>query len=68
MRTITATEAGRHFYRVLSYVGDGENVLVTFRGKPVARTDPPPPRSARDHELTKPNPTQDLSHGARRRL
>jgi prevent-host-death family protein len=40
MKTITAAEANRQFSSVLRSVAQGETVLVTSRGKPVATIAP----------------------------
>ena len=44
MKTVTATEANRHFSAVLRKVAQGERVLVTSRGKPVATIEPVRPQ------------------------
>ena len=48
MKTVTAAEANRQFSAVLRQVAQGERVLVTSRGKPVATIEPvrPPSRTA----------------------
>jgi prevent-host-death family protein len=40
MKTITAAEANRQFSSVLRTVAQGETVLITSRGKPVATIAP----------------------------
>lgn len=40
MKTVTAAEANRQFSAVLRDVAQGESVLVTSRGKPVATIAP----------------------------
>jgi prevent-host-death family protein len=40
MKTLTAAEANRQFSAVLRRVAEGETVLVTSRGKPVATIAP----------------------------
>lgn len=40
MRTIQASEAKTHFLRLLDEVERGESVVITRRGKPVARVSP----------------------------
>ena len=40
MRTISAREANQGFSKLLQSVADGEEVLITRRGKPVARLAP----------------------------
>ncbi len=46
MKTVTAAEANRQFSAVLRDVAQGQSVLVTSRGKPVATI--APARQARD--------------------
>jgi prevent-host-death family protein len=40
MRTISAREANQAFSKLLQSVAEGEEVLITRRGKPVARLAP----------------------------
>ena len=40
MKTVTAAEANRQFSAVLRDVAQGESVMVTSRGKPVATIEP----------------------------
>lgn len=40
MKTVTAAEANRQFSAVLREVAQGERVMVTSRGKPVATIEP----------------------------
>lgn len=40
MRTISAADANRYFSKLLREVSDGETVVVTSRGRPVARMVP----------------------------
>ena len=40
MRTVTAREANQSFSKLLQAVVEGEEVLITRRGKPVARLTP----------------------------
>jgi prevent-host-death family protein len=40
MKTISAAEANRRFSRILREVREGETVVVTSRGEPVARIVP----------------------------
>lgn len=47
MKTVTAAEANRQFSAVLREVAQGQSVLVTSRGKPVATI--APARQARNH-------------------
>ncbi len=44
MKTFSAAEANRRFSAVLREVAQGERVLVTSRGKPVATIEPMRPR------------------------
>jgi prevent-host-death family protein len=44
MKTISATEAHKHFYQILDQVEQGETIIVQRRGKPIARLVPPPPK------------------------
>jgi prevent-host-death family protein len=46
MRHVTAREANQRFARLLSSVEDGEQVVITKRGKPVAVVSPYPPEQA----------------------
>lgn len=43
MKTISAADANRHFSKLLRDVTAGETVVVTSRGKPVARIEPANP-------------------------
>ena len=47
METVTAQDANRHFSALLRKVQQGQEVLVTSRGTPVARMVP----VTRDHSL-----------------
>jgi prevent-host-death family protein len=40
MRTVTAREANQSFSKLLQAVVEGEEVVITRRGKPVARLSP----------------------------
>ncbi len=40
MRTIQASEAKTHFLRILDDVERGESIIITRRGKPIARISP----------------------------
>lgn len=40
MKTVSAAEANRHFSKILREVREGETVVVTSRGEPVARIVP----------------------------
>ena len=42
MQTIQASEAKTHFLRILDEVERGSTIIVTRRGKPVARISPEP--------------------------
>lgn len=46
MKTVTASEANRQFSAVLREVAQGERVIVTSRGKPVATIEPMRARAA----------------------
>jgi prevent-host-death family protein len=48
MRTITATDANRHFSRLLREVAAGESVCIVSRGAPVAKLSPVDDESGRD--------------------
>ncbi len=37
MKTVSAREANQHFSRLLRAAADGEEVVITRRGKPVAK-------------------------------
>jgi prevent-host-death family protein len=41
MRTVSAAEANRDFSKLLRAVREGETVLITARGEPVATLAPP---------------------------
>lgn len=45
MKTVTAAEANRQFSAVLREVAQGERVLITSRGKPIATIEPLRPRA-----------------------
>lgn len=40
MQTIQASEAKTHFLRILDDVERGESIIITRRGKPIARISP----------------------------
>lgn len=46
MKTVSAADANRHFSKLLREVQGGETVLVTSRGKTVARIEPADSRVA----------------------
>jgi prevent-host-death family protein len=46
MRTVSAREANQFFSKLLQCVVDGEEVVITRRGKPVARLTPARPAVA----------------------
>jgi prevent-host-death family protein len=46
MRTVSAREANQRFSKLLQAVTEGEEVLITRRGKPVARLAPVEPAAA----------------------
>jgi prevent-host-death family protein len=46
MRTVSAREANQGFSKLLQSVVDGEEVVITRRGKPVARLAPVEPAAA----------------------
>jgi prevent-host-death family protein len=46
MRTVSAREANQGFSKLLQSVVDGEEVVITRRGKPVARLTPAEPAVA----------------------
>jgi prevent-host-death family protein len=48
MRTITATDANRHFSRLLRDVASGESILIVSRGAPVAKVSPVDAETGRD--------------------
>lgn len=47
MKTATVRELRTAFPRVESWLAEGENVLITKAGRPVAQLTPPPPASAK---------------------
>ncbi len=51
MRTISATEASRHFSHLLDAVEAGESVTVRRGGRPIARISPVPRHTGRDLRL-----------------
>jgi prevent-host-death family protein len=54
MRTISAREANQGFSKLLQAVAEGEEVLITRRGRPVARlapVEPAPSQSERQAEI-----------------
>ena len=42
-RTLTATEVKAQFFALLDDVQQGEEIIITRHGKPVAQIAPPPP-------------------------
>ena len=40
MKTVSAREANQNFSKLLKRAADGEKVVITRRGKPVARLEP----------------------------
>lgn len=40
MKQVSAREANQHFSKLLAEVADGQEVVITRRGKPVARLSP----------------------------
>ncbi|WOQ17077.1 type II toxin-antitoxin system prevent-host-death family antitoxin [Raineyella sp. W15-4] len=48
MRTLTATEASRHFSDLLDAIEAGETVTVTRGGRPIVEMRPAPHRTGRD--------------------
>ncbi|MGA0597127.1 type II toxin-antitoxin system Phd/YefM family antitoxin [Enterovirga sp. CN4-39] len=40
MRTVSAADASRHFSKILREVKDGETVVITSHGEPVAKLEP----------------------------
>lgn len=48
MRTVTATEASRHFSELLDAIESGQTVTVTRGNRPVAEIRPPRRRTGRD--------------------
>lgn len=47
MKTVTAADANRQFSAVLRQVAQGESVVITSRGTPVATIQPVPARASR---------------------
>jgi prevent-host-death family protein len=50
MRTVTASEANRHFSSLLRDVAAGETVVVTSHGRAVAKLVPTNEKDTSDHE------------------
>ena len=50
MRTVSAREANQGFSKLLAEVADGEEVVITRHGKPVARLSPVVPSIHPDRE------------------
>lgn len=48
MRSVSAREANQAFSKLLQAVVDGEEVVITRRGKPVARMAPIGPKAAEE--------------------
>jgi prevent-host-death family protein len=48
MKTFAVADARKHFSEILAAVEAGEDVMITRRGKSVARLIPAPARSAAD--------------------
>jgi prevent-host-death family protein len=51
MLTIDTFEAKTHLNRLLDRVSNGERILITYRGRPVAMLVPPEPTARSDVEL-----------------
>jgi len=51
MRFVTAREANQAFSHILKEAEDGESVVITRRGRPVAMLTPYPTSDAREREL-----------------
>jgi prevent-host-death family protein len=51
MKTVGSRELKNRLGRYLGMVGKGETIIVTDRGKPVARLLPPEPEPAKGHDL-----------------
>ena len=52
MKTVTASDANRHFSKIVREVQTGETVLVTSRGRAVARIEPVD-RTSKEQEAAK---------------
>ena len=52
MRFVTAREANQAFSHILKQAEDGQSVVITRRGRPVAMLTPYPTSDARERELT----------------
>ncbi len=50
MRKVSAREANQAFSKLLAEVAEGEEVIITRRGKPVARLSPVPQDGDRERE------------------
>jgi len=51
MKTVGSRELKNRLGRYLGMVGKGETIIVTDRGKPVARLSPPEPDVDKDHGM-----------------
>jgi prevent-host-death family protein len=51
MRTVGSRELKNRLGRYLGLVGKGETIVVTDRGKPVARLSPPEPESSKVYSV-----------------
>jgi prevent-host-death family protein len=51
MKTVGISEAKTHFSDIIDRVVDGETIVVTRHGTPVARIVPEPPDRARLHKM-----------------
>jgi prevent-host-death family protein len=52
MRTVGSRELKNRLGRYLGLVGKGETIVVTVRGKPVARILPPEPEHEKDKSIS----------------
>jgi prevent-host-death family protein len=79
MKTVSSTEANRHFSKLLARAAKGETIGVTVRGKVVARLEPASGKGAvtpeererrwqKLYEALKKQPAQDLPRMTRDEL
>ena len=60
MKTVTTREAQHHFAKIISHIADGEEVIVTRRGKKVARILPPRPENGHETKVDWTSSVQEI--------
>jgi len=67
MKTVTTREAQHHFAKIISHIQDGEEVIVTKRGKKVARILPPKPENGPEAKVNWTASVQEIENANRDR-